>query len=91
MVRLKVCSSIVSTIGYNLFQFHYGSIKRLGEKTISQVHYPFQFHYGSIKRALEMLSKSILIYFNSTMVRLKDSTLRNFGKQFIISIPLWFD
>ncbi len=49
MVRLKVLrgtprGSILK------FQFHYGSIKGKGEKTITIADFPkFQFHYGSIK------------------------------------------
>ena len=31
------------------FQFHYGSIKILPFKTLSEIQPAFQFHYGSIK------------------------------------------
>jgi len=59
---------------YALFQFHYGSVKRiiaLKEDIRSEL---FQFHYGSVKRKPFSSNLRCFLYFNSTMVRLKVST-----------------
>ena len=91
MVRLKVYAKYPLILRIDLFQFHYGTIKR------SQ-----QDYYGTD-----------FVYFNSTMVRLKESsgaqshegklfqfhygTIKSVGQEPAIelandiSIPLWYD
>ena len=51
----------------------------------------FQFHYGTIKRTDGDPRYLDLLYFNSTMVRLKVRRLACFSRCFSISIPLWYD
>ena len=55
-----------------LFQFHYGTIKRKPTSGIGVGLWLFQFHYGTIKRSHASFSDANVIYFNSTMVRLKE-------------------
>ena len=50
MVRLKVVSWLVFE-GIVVFQFHYGTIKRLHPMDRDHGHEQFQFHYGTIKRS----------------------------------------
>ena len=39
-------------------------------------YYKFQFHYGTIKRRkTSVISRAVMAYFNSTMVRLKGSKI----------------
>ena len=59
----------------NLFQFHYGTIKRNNSGANNPLQMLFQFHYGTIKSITRLVFTTSLIYFNSTMVRLK---VRNF-------------
>ena len=51
----------------------------------------FQFHYGSIKILSDDVLNVDIVYFNSTMVRLKFDELQKLDKIIEISIPLWFD
>ena len=72
MVRLKGLRN-VSGRAATLFQFHYGTIKRVlyvCQPLIST--HLFQFHYGTIKRTALGDALFLDINFNSTMVRLKD-------------------
>ena len=71
MVRLKV-SSIFKGVSENVFQFHYGTIKRAFQIAYKQKFNTFQFHYGTIKRNCLLRKKNREKNFNSTMVRLKD-------------------
>ena len=48
MVRLKDIVAVLSA-KYDLFQFQYGSIKRLNGTTRALTLFEFQFQYGSIK------------------------------------------
>ena len=54
------------TTGTSLFQFHYGSIKRVGVVIASYKASKFQFHYGSIKSVSvsNSLCNSIIFQFH---------------------------
>ena len=49
MVRLKVRSVPNDVFAHIIFQFHYGTIKRLLKNAIPLFFRTFQFHYGTIK------------------------------------------
>ena len=71
MVRLKDPKHQSHNPHQHIFQFHYGTIKR-----INVIHLPrfirlFQFHYGTIKSPRRGCKSDAWPYFNSTMVRLK--------------------
>ena len=51
----------------------------------------FQFHYGTIKSELAICSLCDVLYFNSTMVRLKVRNPNLRDLLIHISIPLWYD
>jgi len=56
------------------FQFHYGSVKSRLQVAFAYDEVKFQFHYGSVKSFLMNLNKRKDNNFNSTMVRLKESS-----------------
>ena len=70
MVRLKV-SHLVVRVTQRVFQFHYGTIKRIEDALKDAREELFQFHYGTIKSRIQSGFTHTLNYFNSTMVRLK--------------------
>ena len=91
MVRLKVrVILLLSTFSFK-FQFHYGTIKSLSISRIAFSTSVFQFHYGTIKSFALSASGAMFLYFNSTMVRLKDFRYRVIRNLLYISIPLWYD
>ena len=56
-----------------MFQFHNGSIKRVGLGVDKLARMMFQFHNGSIKSVIGLdRGRGFDRCFNSTMVRLKD-------------------
>ncbi len=58
---------------FNLFQFHYGTVKSADVRTARRTELPFQFHYGTVKRRRKSrCTSSMQMHFNSTTVRLKD-------------------
>ena len=66
---------------YIVFQFHYGTIKRIRASHRPYLLWLFQFHYGTIKRIHFFLIGSRFHYFNSTMVRLKDNRLASCSRR----------
>ena len=71
MVRLRPYLRYKYTGRLELFQFHYGTIKTIGNfKTIDQ-RFMFQFHYGTIKTPMPQGKFKGQPSFNSTMVRLR--------------------
>ena len=70
MVRLKVVGATMQPDN-TLFQFHYGTIKRRKHRVNDSGVTLFQFHYGTIKSRRSFSVMLLVIYFNSTMVRLK--------------------
>ena len=91
MVRLKVALKRSKRRGWTAFQFHYGTIKSRDVLKYPKDAQAFQFHYGTIKSQNYLRSRGSVSYFNSTMVRLKDSMLVCAGVFDSISIPLWYD
>ena len=74
MVRLKETLRAQVRNYIRKFQFQYGSIKSDLPFKIKQMQLKFQFQYGSIKRIERSKRKQLSkCYFNSNMVRLKDS------------------
>ena len=75
MVRLKALP-LLDYVTSGVFQFHYGTIKsRDIAKETNQANI-FQFHYGTIKRStIYVKVGTMVLYFNSTMVRLKEISL----------------
>ena len=55
------------------FQFLYGAIKSFFACIMCQFCNEFQFLYGAIKSCTSTQKKDCIYYFNSSMVRLKDS------------------
>jgi len=49
MVRLKEEEINSALVRANIFQFHYGSVKRMGVFGVISGALEFQFHYGSVK------------------------------------------
>ena len=83
MVRLKAAKDrILKGKGF-IFQFHYGTIKRLWGRGIGVKSVLFQFHYGTIKSPMDYIKTELKTHFNSTMVRLKDRAMIINGKQVI--------
>ena len=76
MVRLKVSLSSANSSAI-LFQFHYGTIKSGIKDKLRFASIKFQFHYGTIKRSTSARLSNNILYFNSTMVRLKDTNRFN--------------
>ena len=73
MVRLKVMELVEQAPVDKLFQFQYGTIKsQTGGKTLI-LRALFQFQYGTIKSFTFYHPAYSSFYFNSSMVRLKDS------------------
>ena len=62
MVRLKVFEG-KQRRRLQLFQFHYGTIKRRARCRIVQRTYIFQFHYGTIKRQLLVGHRTVRVVF----------------------------
>ncbi len=62
MVRLKV-TYILKSNANNLFQFHYGTIKRKNQKKMTISKNLFQFHYGTIKSDLSYIWRSSMTVF----------------------------
>ena len=87
MVRLKAVNQIRVDNFINIFQFHYGTIKReLAASTIQKV-YNFNSTMVRLKDKFKHGRNPLRFYFNSTMVRLKACNvflvvLRNFSFQF---------
>ena len=81
MVRLKAHPELVIQASDTIFQFQYGSIKSPDQSLSVQEIIRFQFQYGSIKRHILLVSNSKYPYFNSNMVRLKDSEE---GKNYLV-------
>ena len=73
------------------FQFHNGTIKRAFVWRQNNIPPLFQFHNGTIKSVMPLPHTSIILYFNSTMVRLKAFFFQLFIHLNIISIPQWYD
>ena len=71
MVRLKVDLGRKFS-QWALFQFHYGTIKRKRRQYLELGLSTFQFHYGTIKSPVYGNIHTQYLYFNSTMVRLKE-------------------
>ena len=71
MVRLKV-SLITYVRRVIAFQFHYGTIKSFKCFFRKFLLLLFQFHYGTIKSPCLYKNAGEVVYFNSTMVRLKE-------------------
>ena len=90
MVRLKEFIETES-MGVVLFQFHYGTIKSLYPNALVSDGVEFQFHYGTIKSAQLQFMQGNRLYFNSTMVRLKETRHQAYSYCRMISIPLWYD
>ena len=59
-----------------IFQFQYGAIKSLKNASNSHQVPVFQFQYGAIKRYTRKYTITISANFNSSMVRLKESTFQ---------------
>ncbi len=57
LVRLKVLSPELLLIVRNLFQFHFGTIKRGGVLKGGVRVIEFQFHFGTIKRLLHLFEQ----------------------------------
>ena len=74
MVRLKDITPSAAG-AYNMFQFHYGTIKRASGVGPQGEVVRFQFHYGTIKREHLQARPAARPRFNSTMVRLKEYPL----------------
>ena len=72
MVRLKVDGTFSFLILPDGFQFQYGAIKSIRHVRTLLRTFLFQFQYGAIKRFYELAAKYKSIYFNSSMVRLKE-------------------
>ena len=70
MVRLKEGTQRIAGMPL-IFQFLYGSIKRISSSVQKAKKILFQFLYGSIKRAAGLRAEYKLPHFNSSMVRLK--------------------
>ena len=70
MVRLKAACDVLD-VAREVFQFHYGTIKRSSANASSNNVAEFQFHYGTIKSLGGIYFTSNVLDFNSTMVRLK--------------------
>ena len=91
MVRLKVLRSLRISLVTFAFQIHYCTIK---SHLCDECEYSvplFQFHYGTIKSHELLFVVELFIYFNSTMVRLKDGNKPQSCVSACISIPLWYD
>ena len=56
MVRLKELQEMQAA-GYEIFQFHYGTIKRALSVLQSLQGLAFQFHYGTIKSRMKLYSR----------------------------------
>ena len=78
MVRLKE-PTVFERAVHRLFQFHYGTIKRLNSLLMKRDEVLFQFHYGTIKSCRIYVSSLFNLYFNSTMVRLKGNSWPQYG------------
>ena len=72
MVRLKGVGLPKGSIKKLIFQFHYGTIKSMSVNLTYVEIGKFQFHYGTIKRNNGTPCNTKSLYFNSTMVRLKE-------------------
>ena len=73
MVRLKDADTTKEWIVRLRFQFHNGSIKSKQHQAILNFKTGFQFHNGSIKSRVIISEPTLLVSFNSTMVRLKEA------------------
>ena len=73
MVRLKV-DAICNYVMAELFQFLYGAIKSDPFALMLLNSKSFQFLYGAIKRKDARWAIWAVVYFNSSMVRLKGNT-----------------
>jgi len=82
MVRLKVSVVFLFVRLCFLFQFHYGSVKSYFALPCDLLMASFQFHYGSVKRPVKSVELTPIMYFNSTMVRLKVTDLNKFEIDF---------
>ena len=71
MVRLKVVNCDYYRFQF-LFQFLNGAIKRDRSLNASATGLLFQFLNGAIKRAYNFKFVYLALYFNSSMVRLKE-------------------
>jgi len=58
-----------------VFQYHIGSIKTSCKVVLDFWCEKFQFHIGSIKTKGDKLSEGQKVSFNSTLVRLKQSSI----------------
>ena len=91
MVRLKVKAEI-QEVKKELFQFHYGTIKRQTRTRTFTITTLFQFHYGTIKRAGAQPQTGNASSFQFHYGTIKRSELIcSRGMNFVISIPLWYD
>ena len=74
MVRLKVRKTVLLNINFRNFN---STMVRLKDSSLSilALRQAFQFHYGTIKRRMCVTSRAVMVYFNSTMVRLKGGCL----------------
>jgi len=78
MVRLKVALKNAKMIAVELFQFHYGSVKRSAPKALIKWLRQFQFHYGSVKsqeKLNELTQKTIFQFHYGSVKRIMGKTL----------------
>ena len=80
MVRLKVKKDIDTLHNYALFQFQYGTIKRVSESGISIVLLSFNSNMVRLKGLRGFYNQMGKTSFNSNMVRLKVLILATKGK-----------
>ncbi len=90
MVRLKV-HAISRKLTFNLFQFHYGTIKRFIFKHTLKNLANFNSIMVRLKDLIELGTPSTITDFNSIMVRLKGRCKPDVQSPQRISIPLWYD
>jgi len=74
----------------NIFQFHYGSVKRVDVNSIYTAAMNFNSTMVRLKVNNYLVIYNHIFYFNSTMVRLKVAVGRINANILYISIPLWF-
>ena len=73
------------------FQFQIGAIKSALPEPITPDVNEFQFQIGAIKSEADSPSASVIVCFNSKLVRLKVSLFANCLPLLRVSIPNWCD
>ena len=91
MVRLKEDEDLPFFIADEVFQFHYGTIKRQAVRSWLAEQEDFNSTMVRLKELQDGGKLYKVIHFNSTMVRLKE--MFPVANKFLceISIPLWYD